>query len=265
MPRRAEPIDTVLLIHGLWMTSLCWENWLEHYAARGFRVIARSWPGLGGDIESLRRDPSVIARLGVRQVAEHYQAIIQRLSKPPIIIGHAFGGLIAQILLDRGMGAAGVAIASARLDGSSSLPLPGRSARPYGALPLTLAQFHDAFAHELSEAEARAIYLRYAVPGPDRSHFESAFANVEAVDVRNHRRAPLLLIAGAEDRMSPAALVKANAESYRWSNAVTEFKEFPGRTHYVIGQPGWRDVADFALDWALHVSAPALRRLYDAG
>jgi pimeloyl-ACP methyl ester carboxylesterase len=265
MQRRTEPIDTVVLIHGLWMTSLCWEHWLEHYAARGFRVIARSWPGMGGDIEQLRRDPSVIGRLGVRQVADHYQAIIRRLSKPPIIIGHAFGGLVAQILIDRGLGAAGVAIASARLDGFSSLPLPERSARPFGARPLTLAQFHAAFSHELSEAEARAIYLRYAVPGPDVSLFESAFANVEAVDVRNHRRAPLLLIAGAEDRMSPPALVKANAESYRWSNAVTEFKEFPGRSHYLIGQPGWHEVADFALDWALQVSGGALRRMYDAG
>jgi alpha-beta hydrolase superfamily lysophospholipase len=247
------------------MTSLSWEFWLEHYATRGFRVIARSWPGLGGDIEQLRRDPAVIARLGVRQITDHYQAIIRRLTKPPIIIGHAFGGLITQILLDRGLGAAGVAMASAPLDGVSALPLPTRSAEPHGALALTLEQFHAAFTHGLSAGEARRLYLRYAVPGPDQSLFESAFANIEAMAVRNHRRAPLLLIAGADDRMSPAAMVKASAESYRRCNAVTEFKEFPGRTHYLIGQHDWREVADFALDWALHVSAGALRRMHGAG
>jgi pimeloyl-ACP methyl ester carboxylesterase len=265
MRRRDEPIDTVVLIHGMWLTSLSWEEWMEHYTARGFRVLARSWPGLEGDIEQLRRDPSAITRLGVREVAAHYQAIIQKLSKPPIIIGHSFGGLITQILLDRGLGAAGVAIASAPLEGIASLPLPAQSAHAHGALPLTLEQFHEAFANHLSEEQSSEIYLRYAVPGPDRSQFESAFVQVEPVDVRNHARAPLLLIAGARDRMSPPAMVKANAGAYRRSNAVTEFKEFPGRTHFLIGQPGWREIADCALDWAVQMSPAAPCRLHGAG
>ena len=238
---------------------------MEHYAARGFRAIARSWPGLEGDIEQLRRDPSAIARLGVRQVTEHYQAIIRKLSKPPIIIGHSFGGLITQLLLDRGLGAAGVAIASTPLAGLASLPLPSDSEQAQGVLPLTLEQFQDAFAHDLSEDEARALYLRYAVPGPDRALFDSEFADIDAVDVRNHQRAPLLFIAADEDRLSPAARVKANAESYGRSNAVTDFKEFPGRTNFLIAQQGWLEVADFALDWSLHVSAGFQRRLRGAG
>lgn len=263
--QRSEPVDTVVLIHGLWMTSRTWEHWMQHYVARGFRAIARSWPGLEGDIEQLRRDPSAIARLSVREVTAHYHAIIGRLSKPPIIIGHSFGGLIAQLLLDRGLGAAGVAIASTPLSGLSALPLPVHSKDAPGPQPLTFEQFHDAFSHDLSEGDARALYLRYAVPGPDRRQWEQGFANAAAVDVRNHQRAPLLLIAGDEDRMSPAAIVRANAESYRRSNAVTEFKEFPGRTHYLIGAPGWQEIADFALDWALHVSAGFQRRLRGAG
>jgi len=104
--------DTIVLIHGLWMTSLSWEHWVKHYTDKGFRVIARSWPGMEGDIQALRADPSAVASLGVTDVVEHYEAIIKELDRPPIIMGHSFGGLMTQILLDRGFGAAGVAIDS---------------------------------------------------------------------------------------------------------------------------------------------------------
>src|SRR5437588_3824722 len=94
--------DTIVLINGLWMTALSWEHWVQRYTDRGYRVIARSWPGMDGDIEELRRDPSSIATLGLGDIVDHYEGIIQGLDQPPIIMGHSFGGLIAQILLDRG-------------------------------------------------------------------------------------------------------------------------------------------------------------------
>ena len=264
--------DTIVLIHGLWMTPLSWEHWVERYTARGFRVIARSWPGMEGNIEDLRRDPSAIAGLGVTEVVDHYDRIIRALERPPIIMGHSFGGLMTQILVDRGLGAAGVAIAPAPVKGVFVLPfstiksaLPGLS-NPFDthrAVPLTLEQFHYAFTNHLSEAESEPIYERYAVPGPNHLLFQASFANFNphaatAVDFHNANRAPLLLIAGGKDHVSPASVVKANYKLYAKTPAVTEYKEYPERTHYTLGQDGWEEVADYALDWAVkHAGARA--------
>jgi alpha-beta hydrolase superfamily lysophospholipase len=255
---------TIVFIHGLWMTPLSWEHWTEHYTAEGCRVVNRGWPGLEGDIEELRRDPSPIAKLGLTQIVEHYESIIRELDSPPIIMGHSFGGLITQILLDRGLGAAGVAIASAPVKGivflpfstlKVSFPALSNPANNHRAVPLTPEQFHYAFTNTLTEDESLAVYNRYAVPGPDHVLFQAAFANFNphaatAVDFHNDTRAPLLLIAGGMDHISPPAVVEATYKLYRKSKAVTEYKEYPGRTHYTLGQAGWEQVADDALAWA---------------
>jgi pimeloyl-ACP methyl ester carboxylesterase len=255
---------TIVLIHGLWMTSLSWEHWVDRYTAQGYRVIASSWPGLDIDIDDLRRDPSAIAGLGINEIVEHYEDIIRRLDSPPIIMGHSFGGLVTQILLDRGFGAAGVAIATAAAKGVLLLPfstikvvLPALSnpANNHRALPLTPEQFHYAFTNTMSEEESLQTYERYAVPGPDHVLFQGALANFNphaptAVNFHNDSRAPLLMIAGGEDHISPVSVVKANFELYRKSAAVTEFREFPGRSHFILGQEGWEEVADYALSWA---------------
>ena len=255
---------SIVLIHGLWMTSLSWENWVTRYAAHGYSVVASSWPGMDGDIEQLRRDPSAIATLGIDTIVEHYEKIIRNLDSPPLIIGHSFGGLITQILLDRGLGAAGVAIAPAPVKGIIFLPLstlrvsfPALSnpANNHRAVPLTAEQFHYAFTNNLSEQESLAVYERYAVPGPDHVLFQAAFANFNphaatAVDFHNDHRAPLLLISGGNDHVSPASVVEANFKLYDKSKAVTEYKNFAERTHYTLGQDGWEQVADYALTWA---------------
>lgn len=256
--------ETIVLIHGLWMTSLSWEHWIEYYSNKGYRVIARSWPGMEGDIEDLRRDPSAIARLGITDVVNHYEEIIRGLDRPPIIIGHSFGGLITQILLDRGLGSAGVAIAPAPVKGiiflpfstlKVSFPALSNPANTHKAVPLTPEQFHYAFTNTLSEEESLAVYKRYAVPGPDHVLFQAAFANfnphaASTVDFENGTRAPLLLLSGGKDHVSPPAVVEANYRLYRKSPAVTEYKEFPERTHYTLGQAGWEEVAEHALAWA---------------
>ena len=258
-----EKPNSIVLIHGLWMTSLSWENWAARYAAQGYRVIARSWPGMEGDIQELRRDPSAIATLGIGTIVDHYEQIIRGLDSPPLIVGHSFGGLITQILLDRGLGAAGVAIAPAPVKGILFLPLstlrvsfPALSnpANNHRAVPLTPEQFHYAFTNNLSEEESRKVYEQYAVPGPDHVLFQAAFANFNphaatAVDFQNASRAPLLLISGGNDHVSPASVVEANFKLYGKSKAVTEYKSFPGRTHYTLGQDGWEAVADYALTW----------------
>lgn len=262
--------DTIVLIHGLWMTALSWEHWVRHYSDKGYRVIARSWPGMEGDIEELRRDPSPIASIGITEVADHYDAIIRELDKPPIIMGHSFGGLMTQLLLDRGLGAAGVAIASAPAKGVLFLPLSTiRVVLPavinplnnHRALPLTPKRFHYAFTNTLTEEESLPIYERYAVPGPDHMLFQAALANfnpraASAVNFHNDDRAPLLMIAGGMDHVSPVAVVAANVKLYAKSKAITAYKEFPERTHYILGQTGWQEVADYALEWAVrHASA----------
>jgi pimeloyl-ACP methyl ester carboxylesterase len=260
-----RPFDTIVLIHGLWMTALSWENWVKRYEERGFRVIARSWPGMDGDLEQLRNDPSRVASLGLGEIVDHYAAIIDALEHQPLIMGHSFGGLITQILLDRGYGAAGVAIASAATKGVLLLPFSTLKvvapvlANPlnvHRATALTPEQFHYAFTNTLSEQESLAAYRRYAVPGPDQVLFQAALANFNphaatAVGVDNDSRSPLLMIAGEYDHISPPSVVEANVRLYRLSTATTEYMLFPERTHFILGQSGWEQVADFALDWAL--------------
>jgi pimeloyl-ACP methyl ester carboxylesterase len=135
----ADPANTVVLIHGLWMTPRSWEGWAARYEARGYRVLAPAWPGLEVEVEELRRDPSPLTRLDVRKVVDHYDGIIRGLDSPPIVMGHSLGGTITQLLLDRGLGAAGVGVASATvkggprpaaLDAAIEPPRPRQSLQP---------------------------------------------------------------------------------------------------------------------------------------
>ena len=136
-----------------------------------------------------------------------------------------------------------------------SFPALSNPANSHRAVPLTPEQFHYAFTNNLSEEESLAVYRRYAVPGPDHVLFQAAFANFNphaatAVDFHNNDRAPLLLISGGDDHVSPASVVEANFKLYRNSKAATQYKNFAGRTHYTLGQVGWEEVADYALTWA---------------
>jgi pimeloyl-ACP methyl ester carboxylesterase len=254
----------IVLINGLWMTALCWEKWVKYCTGKGYNVVAKSWPGMDGDIEELRRDPSSIAGLGITEIVEHYEQVICNLDSAPYIIGHSFGGLITQILLDRGLGAAGVAIAPAPVKGiyflpfstlKVSFPALSNPANNHRAVPLTPEQFHYAFTNTMSEEESLNIYHKYAVPGPDHVLFQAAFANfnphaASAVDFENNGRAPLLFISGEHDHVSPPSVVKSNYKLYEKSTVTTEYIEFPERTHYILGQDGWDEVADFAIGWA---------------
>src|SRR6059058_43111 len=212
--------DTIVLIHGLWLTPLSWEHWVDRYTKRGYKVVAPTWPGMEGGIEDLRRNPDKVAGLGVTEIVDHYDAIVRKLDRPPIIMGHSFGGAFTQLLLDRGLGAAGVAIDSAAVKGILTLPLSTlRSGFPvlrspansHKAVALTAEEFRYAFANTMSAEESLAVYELYAVPGPGRVLFQGALANFNPhaatrVDWRNDERAPLLLIAGGDDHVAPASL-----------------------------------------------------------
>jgi pimeloyl-ACP methyl ester carboxylesterase len=255
-------VTTIVLINGIWMTALSWEHWVKHYSDKGYRVIAANWPGMEGDIEQLRRDPSSFANLGLTEVVDHYEQIIGELETPPIIIGYGFGGLVTQILLDRGWGAAGVGIASAPVKGIARLPLSmlklafsvlGKSLSNKTA-SLTAEQFHYAFTNSLTETESLDAFKRYVVPAPNRILLQTAFANFAphaaiTVNFRNDTRAPLLLIAGGKDRVAPSSIVKANFDLYRQSTAETDYKEFPNEAHFTLLRA--TKIADYVLGWAL--------------
>ncbi len=272
----ADP-GTIVLIHGLWMTPRSWEHWIDRYRAAGFEVLAPVWPGLEGEVESLRHDPTPLERLEVDQIIDYYQAIIRQLPSPPIIMGHSFGGAFVQVLLDRGLGAAGVAIDSASVKGiarmSSStikavLPIVKNPANVRKAVPLTHEQFHESFTNCLTEEESRAVYDRYYIPAAGHVVFEAGLANfaphaATKVDFGNNNRAPLLFIVGGQDRISPPSLVLDNANHYRKSTAITDVRQYPYRCHYTLGQEGWEEVADYALSWAVQ-EARARRALRHA-
>jgi pimeloyl-ACP methyl ester carboxylesterase len=255
-------VTTIVLINGLWMTALSWERWARHYTDKGYCVIAANWPGMEGGIEQLRRDPSSFANLGLTEVVDHYEQIIGELETPPIIIGYGFGGLVTQILLDRGWGAAGVAIASAPVTEIARLPLSilklafsvlGKSLSNKAA-SLTAQQFRRAFTNSLTESESLDAFNRYTVPAPNRVLLQTAFANFSphsatTVNFRNDTRAPLLLVAGGKDRIVPSSIVKANFDLYRESKAETDYKQFFDQAHFTLLQE--TRVADYVLGWAL--------------
>ena len=263
----------IVLIHGLWMTPLSWEHWSARFGERGHQVLAPAWPGFDADVPALNADPSQVAGLGIARILDHYEAVIRALDEPPIIMGHSFGGLFTTILLDRGLGAAGVSVDGAPGKGilglpistlRSSFPVLGNPLNRGKATALTHDQFHYAFTNTISEADSKVAYERYAVPAANQVLFEGAAANFSPhtaakVDYANSSRAPLLLLAGGQDHVVPAKTTHAIAKKYEKSNAVTELKDYPSRSHFTVGEPGWEQVADHALDWAVQHAAGGAR------
>jgi alpha-beta hydrolase superfamily lysophospholipase len=264
-PAPTSAVDTVVLIHGLWMTPLSWEHWNERFTNYGFTVIAPAWPGISGTPEELRADPKKVPDIGISEILDHYEGIIRGLDKPPIIMGHSFGGLFTQVLLDRGLGAAGVGVDAAQTKGVLKLPFStikasfgvlGNPLNHNKSVPFSAKQFHYAFCNTLTADESQVVYDRYAIPAVGRVLFEGGLANFNPkaatkVDYGNNDRAPLLFLAGGMDHVVPASVNKINAKKYEKSSAITELKEYPDRTHNTVGQLGWEDVADYALGWAV--------------
>jgi pimeloyl-ACP methyl ester carboxylesterase len=261
MSAEAQPI---VLIHGMWMTPRSWDYWVDHYADRGYRAIAPGWPGVKDPAET-RREPSALKGLGITKVMDYYDELIRGLGQKPIIIGHSFGGLFTQLLLDRGLGAAGVVIGTAAPKGIQVLPPSTlRAAFPAlknpfnrdGLCPLTKNQFRWRFTNTLSQQESDRIYEEHYIPGTNRAFFEAGFSNLNrnspaAVDYENPARGPLLLICGSEDRISPPAVNKKLVKLQSRNPSPTELKIYPGRPHFMAGLDGWEELADTALNWVL--------------
>lgn len=253
---------TIVFIHGAWMTPLCWDKFIPFFEEQGFTCHAPAWPYKDKSVEDLRENPPAeLANLGITEIVDHYEKIIQDLTEPPILIGHSFGGLFVQMLLDRGLGIAGISIDPA--------PPKGVIARYYSAFKsnflvlksfrgwkkihrISFKQFRYAFIHLLPEEEQKEIYETYVVPNGGRIFYQVAFSlfnSASKVNFKNHERAPLLLIAGEKDKAVPAKLNKTNYKKYKKSKAITNFKEFENRCHWIIGQDGWEEVANYILEW----------------
>jgi pimeloyl-ACP methyl ester carboxylesterase len=253
--------QTIVLIHGMWMTPRSWDNWVDHYADRGYRAIAPGWPGVK-DPEETRRDPSALRGLGIKKVVDHYEEIIRGLDRPPIIIGHSFGGLFTQLLLDRGLGATGVAIGTAAPKGilvllastlRSGLPALKNPFNRNGLARLSPKQFRWRFTNTVSQHESDAIYREHYILGTNRAFFD-ALGSPAAVDFDSAKRAPLLLIAGGADHISPIALNEKLLKLQSKAPSASELKVYPGRPHFMAGLDGWEELADTALNWSLEHS-----------
>lgn len=259
----------IVFLHGAWLAPSCWDLFKARYEARGHEVLAPPWPYDDRPVVALRAAPDPrLALLTIRQIVDHYDAIVRALEEPPILIGHSFGGLFVQILLDRGLGRVGVAI-----DPAPARGVPPALSALWGALPIFLAwrgwsrvlrmtpsQFAWAFVHTEPVAEQRRLYEAHVVPTPGRLYFQSAVGAQTRVDFANPDRAPLLLVAGARDRTVAQRTVETTYRNYRASPARTDLLQFPGRPHFLIATPGWEEVADRVLEWALsHAAADAAR------
>ena len=249
---------TVLLVHGNFVSKSSWDPWVARYAKRGYNCVAVPYPGRDKSVAALKQahpDPA-LRKLTLRATLDAYERAIANLPEKPIIIGHSFGGLITQILINRGLGVAAVAIDSVAplgvltskwsfFRGTFGVLNPFAGTRPY-YMPFSNWQY--AFVNGMPLDEQRAAYDAQAVP-ESRVLSRGALGLDARVDFKRDRP-PLLIIAGGNDRLMPAALNRANFRAYRKSPSITEYKEFPGRTHYTIAASGWEEVADYALSWA---------------
>lgn len=249
---------TVVFVHGAWVTAGCWDLFKERFEERGYETIIPTWPYMDRPIEDLRHHPDKeFGKLTIAKIADHYEEVIRDLPEPPLLVGHSFGGLITQILLDRGLGAAGILIDPAPIGGVIPDPISLTTALPtllrFGGwnkpYALTREQFDTRFANSTPPEQRDVEFERILVPAPGRIFYQTAFSLGTHVHP-GKRKQPLLIISGTEDKATSPALVESIYHKQRKSSARTDFRSFTGHSHFLITEPGWEEIADTALDWA---------------
>jgi non-heme chloroperoxidase len=253
----------VVFIHGLWLLASSWDRWAGYFDQAGYAPVSPGWPDDPGTVEEALANPEVFADKTIGQVADHYTSVIGRLGRKPAVIGHSFGGLLAQIVAGRGLAAVTVAIDPAPFRGIPQLPLSSlRASSPvlsnpanrHRAVPLTYEQFRYSFANAVDEDQARRLFDTFAVPAPGAPLWQAAAANFnprteDKVNTKNPGRGPMLIVSGEKDHTVPHVLAHAAYERQRKNPGVTEFTEIPGRGHALTIDDGWREVADTALSF----------------
>jgi len=253
----------VVLIHGLWLLASSWDSWADLFEQAGYAAVKPGWPDDPETVADARAQPDAFARKGVGQVADHMETVIRRLTRKPAVIGHSFGGVLAQIVAGRGLAAVSVAVDPAPFRGVLPLPFSAlRAASPAlsnpanvnRAVSLSSAQFRFAFANAVDADEAKNLYEKYAVPAPGKPLFQAAFANINPrtevrVDTMNPDRGPMLLISGDRDNTVPWAIVNASYKLQKRNPGTTEVARIPNRGHSLTIDSGWQEVANTALDF----------------
>jgi non-heme chloroperoxidase len=254
-------LHPVVFVHGLWLLPGSWQRWAEVFEEAGYIALMPDWPDDPATVAEANANPGVMAGKTVGQVADHFCAVIAQLERKPAVIGHSFGGLLAQILAGRGQSAVTVAIDPAPFRGvlplpfsalKASWPVLGNLANRHRAVPLSYEQFRYAFANAVGEDEAQQLYRTFAVPASGAPLFQAATANVNPwtqaqVDTLNQERGPLLIVSGEKDHTVPWAIANASFKQQQANPGLTEIVEMPGRGHALIIDSGWREVADTAL------------------
>jgi non-heme chloroperoxidase len=261
----------VVLIPGMWIHSSAWTSWIPRFEAAGYAPVAVGWPGEAESAAATRRRPSAVAGSGLQDITDHYARFIGGLPEKPIVIGHSFGGLVAQKLLANGLASAVIAIDPAPIKGTTKLPIAQiRSVLPVlmkksnraGAVSLTSRHFRYAFGNRITKAESRKLFDLWSIPAPGKPIFEVTAAKKDpqsptAVDTKLNDRGPLLITGGEFDHTVPEIVARQAFELYSRSTAVTEYKKFAGRGHALTMDAGWSEVADFSLQWLQsHALAP---------
>jgi len=253
----------VVFIHGLWIHSSSWQNWMDLYRQAGYEPSAPGWPGDRDTVAATRQNSDAVGNKGLDDITAGYLQAIQNLDTRPVVIGHSFGGLIAQKLLAGGHASAAVAIDPGQIKGvkpvplaqiRSGLPVLSRPGNKKKAVSLTRKQFRYSFGNAIPENESDMLYDRWTIPGPGKPLFEASTANFNrtspaAVDTKNNDRGPLLVIGGGVDHTVPEVVAKAAYKLYAASSAITDYQSFPDRGHSLVIDHGWRDIADFTLAW----------------
>jgi pimeloyl-ACP methyl ester carboxylesterase len=259
---------TLMLIHGAWLTSASWENFAGYFGRR-FAVSAPEWPRKQAQVDEQVADTSALAGLGLTEIVDHYEAQIRALAEPPVLIGHSYGGLIVELLLDRGLGRAGVAMSPAPPKGILALPFSTLKAaapalahpsRWHGVVTLTLDEFTYAFVNTFSAEDAARAYEKYAVPETGQIFYEAGFANFHLhppteVHFARGDRAPLLIVGAEKDHTVPASLSHKQYQKYERSAAQTDYIEFQGRPHLMMAAEGWEEIAAGIENWLSEVLA----------
>lgn len=258
LQKKSLKSKTVVFVTGAFVSNACWDEWRTYFESKGYRTIAPAWPKKEGTPSKLRdRHPdTAIASLTLTQVVDHYAEIIKKLPEKPIVMGHSFGGLITQLLVQRNLAEAGIVYHSVAPKGVLSLrwsflksvtPALGLFTSKDKTYLMTFKQWQYTFTNGMSLTEQQESYDRLVIPESKRAS-RGALRKEAKIDFKKEH-VPLLFVSGTEDHIIPASLNLKNLKRYKNSNSIVAYKAFEGRNHYALSQPTWQEDADYILNW----------------